>query len=315
MTINTTPSSDMASGDGIHRLQSSKSTIRLEQIASLRASGIGDHVDLPQLVVCGDQSAGKSSILEGITGLPFPRQDGLCTKFATEIILQHMDEEQKIVATMIPHSSRSESSRNELRAYRRDIQSFTELPIVIDEAGTLMGIKGFNNITEGPAFAEDVLRIEVSGRLGLHLTVVDLPGLISVANEDQTEEDVQTVHNLVNSYVENPRTIILAVVQAGNDIANQPIIQKSRSYDKAGQRTVGIITKPDLINAGTEKRIALLAKNQDTTKLKLGFFIVKNPTPMELEDGITSDQRKTTRCAIFSHPPGKSKACLPTGSE
>jgi hypothetical protein len=72
------------------------------------------------------------------------------------------------------------------------------------------------------------------------------------------------------------------VVQAGNDIANQPIIQKSRSFDKGGQRTVGIITKPDLINAGTEKRITLLTKNQDTTKLKLGFFLVKNPTPIEL---------------------------------
>ena len=89
-------------------LHSAKSTRRLEQIAGLRVRGIGDHVDLPQLVVCGDQSAGKSSVLEGITGLPFPRQDGVCTKFATEIILQHSDGERVIVATVLPAASRLE---------------------------------------------------------------------------------------------------------------------------------------------------------------------------------------------------------------
>lgn len=294
-------------GDSIP-LQSSKSTLRLKQIASLRASGIGDHVDLPQLVVCGDQSAGKSSILEGLTGLPFPRQDGFCTKFATEIILQHTNDERTIIATIIPHQSRSDQSKSELRAYKRQFQTFAELPTAIEEAGSLMGIRGFKDIMTGPAFAEDVLQIEVSGNLGLHLTVVDLPGLISVANEEQTEDDVQTVHSLVDSYAQNPRTIILAVVQAGNDIANQPIIQKSRAYDNDGQRTVGIITKPDLLNAGTENRIARLAKNQDTTKLKLGYFIVKNPTPTELEQGITSDQRQRNEMRYFQSSPWKEQA-------
>ena len=66
-------------------LRSSNPVQRLEQVASLRARGIGDNIDLPQLVVCGDQSAGKSSVLEGLTGIPFPRDDGVCTKFPTEV--------------------------------------------------------------------------------------------------------------------------------------------------------------------------------------------------------------------------------------
>ena len=289
-------------------LHSTKSTRRLEQIAGLRARAIGDHVDLPQLVVCGDQSAGKSSVLEGITGLPFPRQDGVCTKFATEIILQHSDGERVIVATVLPTASRPEQSKLRLQGYRRQLEEFDELPIAIAEVGSMMGIRGFEDVQEGPAFTSDVLRIEVTGPVGLHLTVVDLPGLISVANDEQTEDDVRTVQDLVDSYVANPRTIILAVVQANNDIANQGIIQKSRRFDQVGERTVGIITKPDLINEGTQKRIALLAKNEDTTKLKLGFFLVKNPTPLELKNGITSDQRRRAENRYFQSSPWKEQA-------
>ena len=68
------------SGAGLAGLQTAKSLERLEQISSLRARGISQSIDLPQLVVCGDQSAGKSSVLEGITNIPFPRDDGVCTR-------------------------------------------------------------------------------------------------------------------------------------------------------------------------------------------------------------------------------------------
>lgn len=298
---------------GLHQqkllaLHSPESSLRLEQIAELRARGIGEHVDLPQLVVCGDQSAGKSSVLEGITGIPFPRQDGVCTKFATEIILQHSANEQVIVATILPTNDRPEAEKSELRRYSRKLNSFDDLSSVIEDVGYLMGIRGFKNITPAPCFGQDVLRIEVSGPTDLHLTVVDLPGIISVASEEQTAEDVKVVQHLVDTYVSNPRTIILAVIQASNDIANQAIIQKSRHFDKQGQRTVGIITKPDLINAGTEGRIALLAKNKDTTKLKLGFFLVKNPTPTELALGITVDQRQRSEERYFQSSPWKEQS-------
>jgi GTP-binding protein EngB required for normal cell division len=280
-------------------LRSAKSTHRLNQIARIRANGVGDHVSLPQLVVCGDQSAGKSSVLEGITGIPFPRQDGVCTKFATEIILQHNTNISRITATVIPHASRSKAERDRFQAYHRVLTDFSELPNVISDASTLMQLRA-PGTAEGFAFAEDVLRIEVVGDTGLHLTVVDLPGLIAVANEEQTDEDVQMVGRLVDTYLQSSRTIILAVVQANNDIANQGIIQRARKFDKAGQRTVGIITKPDLINKGTEGRIALLAKNQDTTKLKLGFFLLKNPDPEQLQEGIGLSERKRKELEFFS---------------
>lgn len=174
-----------------------------------------------------------------------------------------------------------------------------------------MGLKGYGDNEHGPAFVEDVLRIKVVGRTGLHLSIVDLPGLISTASEEQTEQDVETVQRMVDSYIEKPRTIILAIVQASNDIANQSIIRKSKKYDKGGSRTVGVITKPDLIIRGTEGRIALLAKNEDTTKLELGFYMLKNPNFMEMQQGVTSEQRSANELRFFGSSPWKEQRLDP----
>ncbi|EXJ61698.1 dynamin GTPase [Cladophialophora yegresii CBS 114405] len=297
-------------GGPLRGLNSARSTLRLEQIARLRARGIGDHIGLPQLVVCGDQSAGKSSVLEGVTSIPFPRQDGLCTRFPTEILLEHSSGDETINASIIPSPNRTDDERRRLASFHRRLPSFEDLPMVIEEVSRLMGIRGAHSKV-GPAFGSDVLRIEVRGPVGLHLSIVDLPGLISVPNEEQTDDDVQTVHRLVDDYISDPRTIILAVVQAGNDIANQSIIKKSSQFDKDGERTVGIITKPDLINQGSERRIALLALNKDSTKLKLGFFLVKNPAPNELTKGITPEQRQKAEIQYFHSPPWKEQSLDP----
>lgn len=245
-------------------------------------------------MVSSDQSGGKSSVLEGLTDLPFPRQDGLRTRCATEILLHHGgSEETKIEASLIPGSARDPKSSQTLTAYSRTLRSLADLPDVISDAGELMGVRGFGKVTTGPSFSGDLLKIRISGAVGLRLSIVDLPGIILVPNEEQTEHDVDTVHHLIDQYWKNPRTIISAVVQAGNDIANQSIIRKSRQFDIDGERTVGMITKPYLINEGSEKRIALLARNRDTTKLKLGYSLLKNLSPFELEFRVDAQDKES----------------------
>lgn len=285
-------------------LRTATSSQRLNQIEKIRSNGVGDLVALPQLVVCGDQSAGKSSVLEGITGIPFPRQEGLCTRFPTEIILRHTQSDSTaITASIRPHSSRTQDVQQTLAAYRKDVADMSELPSIIQDVSRLMNIRGYSDDESGCAFASDALRIEITGPIGLHLSIVDLPGLISVSNEEQTDDDVEAVHDMVASYLVNSRTIILAVLQAGNDMANQPIIKLARKHDPQGQRTVGIITKPDLINQGAEAKIALVARNQDNIKLKLGFFLLKNPSPAELREGLTMDARAKRELRFFSSAP------------
>lgn len=150
---------------------------------------------MPQIVVCGAQSAGKSSVLEGLTGIPFPREDGVCTKFATEIILRHQPGDTSITASI---TFRNNATKN-LRRYKKRLTGYHELPGVVEHVSKLMEVRGFCDSAldhKAPPFAKDVLRIEVVGEVNMHLTVVDLPGLISV--DDRDRSDVTLVENLVD---------------------------------------------------------------------------------------------------------------------
>ena len=128
------------------------------------------------------------------------------------------------------------------------------------------------------AFSEDILRVEVSGPAQPQLTVVDLPGLIHSENKKQSANDVNLVHDLVGSYMEGQRSIILAVVSAMNEFANQIVLKKAREVDPYGERTIGIITKPDTLRSGTtlENDFLALARNEDV-KFERGWHVVKNP--------------------------------------
>ncbi|GAD93285.1 dynamin family protein [Paecilomyces variotii No. 5] len=204
------------------------------------------------------------------------------------------------MATIIPHASHQEEEKSYLIDFRHKLRDFAELPEIIEEVAILMGISNFGVFVNAPTFSVDVLRLELVSDTGVHLIIVDLPGLISVS---ENKEDVELVDNLVCSYLENSRMIILAVVPTSSNIDTQGIIQCVYFYDKDGLRTVGIITKPDLINMGTESRVAQLVKNLDQIKLNLGFFLLKNPIPAQLEEGISHlEWRKIERDFFLSGP-------------
>ncbi|KAK0924944.1 hypothetical protein LTR29_018114, partial [Friedmanniomyces endolithicus] len=85
------------------------------------------------------------------------------------------------------------------------------------------------------------------------------------------------VAEVTDFYTKQRRTICLAVIQATDDYANQPILTKVREVDSDGNRTLGIITKPDRLSAGsgTEEAFIALARNEDVF-FKLGWHVVKN---------------------------------------
>ncbi|OKO91121.1 Interferon-induced GTP-binding protein Mx1 [Penicillium subrubescens] len=265
----------------------------LNSIDTLRSQGISHYISLPQIIVCGDQSSGKSSVLEAISGVGFPVKSNLCTRFPTELVLRKHSH-VGVRVSIVPHHTRSDSEQRSLSDFCEQLDSFEGLPILIENAKGAMGIT-----THGRAFSNDLLRVEVSGPDRPHLTIVDLPGLIHSETKQQSAMDVQLVQDVVQSYMKEPRSIILAVVSAKNDFANQIVLKLARDADPSGKRTLGIITKPDTLAGGSESETMFvsLAKNQDV-EFRLGWHVLKN---MDMDKGHRSlDQRDAEELEFFS---------------
>jgi GTPase SAR1 family protein len=252
----------------------------LDSVDRLRSQGIDHYVSLPQIIVCGDQSSGKSSVLEAISGVSFPVKSNLCTRFPTELVLRKTTQ-VGVSVSIVPDHSHNETERASLNNFRETLDSFHALPDLIENAKKAMAIGSF-----GRAFSKDLLRIEISGPDRPHLTIVDLPGLIHSETKQQSAADVELVQDVVKSYMKEPRSIILAVVSAKNDYANQIVLKLARAADRSGTRTLGVITKPDTLIPGSdsETMYVSLAQNLDV-EFRLGWHVLRN---MDSETGAWS---------------------------
>jgi hypothetical protein len=211
-------------------------------------------------------------------------------RFATEIILRRK-KAPSMTVSIVPDSGRPTREQEDLLNHNITIHHTSELPEIIVQATKVMGLE---EPAEGKgAFAKDVLRIEIAGPDQPHLTLVDLPGLIHSENKLQTATDVEVIGKLVEKYIGNSRTIILPVISAKNDYANQIILTKSREADPEGRRTLGIITKPDDLYPGSdnEKAFINLAKNGDVS-FALGWHVLRNRNAQEMKSSFAEREHK-----------------------
>lgn len=265
-------------------LQSKEHRVLFDIIDKLRSHGIGQVVDLPEIIVCGDQSAGKSSVLEAISGHPFPTRDGLCTRFVTELVLR-WDHVDKFKVSIKPGPERTAEDAARLREFCDTLAPNTPLDEVIEAA------KDETGLGTSKRFSTDVLRVEISGPDQAHLTMVDLPGLFRAGSSQQSVEDVKTVGNMVRKAMSRPRSVILAVVSASNEFNNQEVTELARKMDPQRVRTLGLITKPDKLEEGSEseRNYLNLVRNQDVV-LELGWHVLRNQGHRELnsKNGVPS---------------------------
>ncbi|SCO76713.1 related to RBTMx2 protein [Fusarium oxysporum] len=266
----------------------------LEKVDKLRDLNIGQHVPLPQLVVVGDQSSGKSSLLESLTGIPFPKDQSLCTRHATQITSRRGDVDRvdiRIIAG--PHAT--EEHRQYVEAFRMSMQSGLkfrqDFANILQKANEKMGLRADVSVGNGTVFSEDVLKIEVQGPDEDYLTIIDVPGIFRTTTQGTTKDDMVMVKDLVKGYIKDERTIILAVLPSNVDVATQEILELAEDYDKDGIRTLGVLTKPDLVlEPGAQAAVCDLIHGKKRP-LTLGYFLVRNRGPnLKSEDQSELDQ-------------------------
>jgi len=186
--------------------------------------------------VLGGQSAGKSSVLESIVGLDIlPRNEGLCTRRPLELRLNHIDEGGQpygIFPDELP--GRKFTKMTEIREN------------IIGLTDKMCGAK--SNIIDKP------LVLQIYSHTCPDLTLIDLPGITRIAIDDQPEDIERITRGMCHRYCNDPRTIILVVVPANADMAVSDGLQMARKLDPKGIRTVGVITKVDIMDRGTNAK-------------------------------------------------------------
>ncbi|KAK6340050.1 hypothetical protein TWF730_001825 [Orbilia blumenaviensis] len=305
-------------------LESAQRSQLFDIIDKFRELNISEDISLPQLVVVGDQSSGKSSLLEGLTEISFPVASDLCTRFATQIVLRRADDDEGHVrATIVPgvDANADPETRKKLLEFQVSMteaefgpESFAS---ILNTAAVYMGVPEPGDKVEGTPdkrFSNDILKIELSGRHHPHLTIVDVPGLFHNSTIYQTDEDRELIRNLIQTYIADPRTIIMAVMDGRNNLANQEVFRMARKVDPEGRRTVGIITKCDAVQPGDEAGVIQIASNQ-VERLRHGWYPVRNRSTKEIQEGVTIQQRHAKEKEFFKKAPWSRLSRDKTGME
>ena len=257
-------------------------------IDQLRDCGVNEYIKLPRICSFGTQSSGKSSVLESIVGLDFlPRGDGVVTRRPLELRLCHINSGQPWAI----FEERKGKKFTDFIEVRKTIEALTD-----EVCGKEC------NILDKP------IVLNVYSQTCPDLTLVDLPGVTRVPIKGQPANIEEVTKNMCRRYADDPLTIILCVIAANSDIATSDGLKLAKEIDTSGSRTLGVLTKLDIMDAGTDARKALM---NEEIPLKLGYVGVKNRSKQDLIDKIPMAEASRKEREFFkSHPAYKN---LPAG--
>jgi len=239
-------------------------------------------LDLPQIAVVGSQSAGKSSVLETLVGKDFlPRGNDIVTR--RPLILQlsntsHLNgpDRGKEWATFL-HTK--EERWYDYRKIRSEIRRETD------------------RLAPGQAISDSPIRLAINSPSVFNLSIVDLPGMTKVPVGNQPKDIDEQIRRLLMKFIKKDNCIILAISPANSDLANSDALQLARAVDPSGMRTLGVITKIDLMDQGTN---ALNYLNGNVVPLKLGYVGIVNRSQQDINDGKTIEDAIRAEAKFFS---------------
>uniref|UniRef100_A0A8C7LLW4 Uncharacterized protein n=2 Tax=Oncorhynchus mykiss TaxID=8022 RepID=A0A8C7LLW4_ONCMY len=238
----------------------------IDLIDDMRSIGIDKELPLPTIAVVGDQSSGKSSVLETLSGVALPRGTGIVTRCPLLLKLCN-DRTVKWDAVI---------------SYGGKIIEFDEPSEVVRHVeqaqNTLAG--------KGVGICEDLITLKITSSTVCDLSLIDLPGITRVAVKGQPEDIGVQINNLISEFIKNKITIILAVVPCNVDIATTEALKMAQQVDPEGTRTLAILTKPDLIDPGAEKNVLEIVHNR-VIFLSMGYVIVKCRGQKQIDENMS----------------------------
>ncbi|ANB11481.1 dynamin-like GTPase VPS1 [Sugiyamaella lignohabitans] len=263
----------------------------------------GHSIDLPQITVVGSQSSGKSSVLENIVGRDFlPRGTGIVTR--RPLVLQLVNRRATATGSSSVNGTGSGSGSlidvvdNEAAKANGagNAESANSSGAAVDkesnedEWGEFLHLPGkkfynFNEIRneivretelktgKNAGISSAPINLRIYSPNVLTLTLVDLPGLTKVPVGDQPKDIERQIKEMVLKYISKPNAIILSVTAANTDLANSDGLKLAREVDPEGSRTIGVLTKIDLMDQGTDVIDILSGK---IIPLRFGYVPVIN---------------------------------------
>ncbi|OCF70795.1 vacuolar protein sorting-associated protein 1, partial [Kwoniella mangroviensis CBS 8886] len=224
--------------------------------------GVSNNIDLPQITVIGSQSSGKSSVLENIVGRDFlPRGTGIVTR--RPLVLQLINRPATSKPAQ-PNGDKADGEKAEDAMAK--VQLNENNP---DEWGEFLHLPGqkfhdFHKIRDeivrdtekmtgkNAGISPNPINLRIFSPNVLTLTLVDLPGLTKVPVGDQPRDIEKQIRDMLMRFISKPNAIILAVTAANTDLANSDGLKLAREVDPEGTRTIGVLTKVDLMDQGTD---------------------------------------------------------------
>ncbi|XP_022829733.1 dynamin-1-like protein isoform X5 [Spodoptera litura] len=234
-----------------------------------------DAIQLPQIVVLGTQSSGKSSVIESLVGRSFlPRGPGIVTRRPLVLQLVYSPKDSK------EHRSAEEGTVN-LEEWGKFLHTKDKIYTDFDQMRQEIERETDRMAGSNKGICPEPISLKIFSTRVVNLTLVDLPGITKVPIGDQPEDIENQIRNLIIKYISNPNSIILAVTAANTDMATSEAIKMSKEVDPDGRRTLAVVTKLDLMDAGTDAIDILCGR---VIPVKLGIIGVVNRSQQDIID-------------------------------
>nr|AAR99714.1 interferon inducible Mx protein [Dicentrarchus labrax]AAR99715.1 interferon inducible Mx protein [Dicentrarchus labrax] len=252
----------------------------IDLIDSLRSLGVEKDLALPAIAVIGDQSSGKSSVLEALSGVALPRGSGIVTRCPLELKMKRKKEGEEWYGKI------------SYQDFEEEIEDPADVEKKIREAQDEMaGV--------GVGISDDLISLEIASPDVPDLTLIDLPGIARVAVKGQPENIGDQIKRLIQKFITKQETISLVVVPCNVDIATTEALNMAQRVDPDGERTLGILTKPDLVDKGTEETVVDIVHNE-VIHLKKGYMIVKCRGQKEITEKVSLTEAIEREKAFFN---------------